>query len=100
MQFFMSFYGGQLKQQLCSSKTLLIFLYGFNPLKMAVQVFETASSVPNFDGPNVFSKIQQAPGPDFIKVGISLFVMLALQRLISLHIHSVCLVFAYSLPAQ
>ena len=34
---FMSFYGGQLKQQICYSFTLLISYMIFNPFKMAVQ---------------------------------------------------------------
>ena len=37
-----------------------------------VQFFYTASSFPNFDGANAFTQIQQAPGPDFRKVGKSL----------------------------
>ena len=49
------------------------FLYGFNTFQMAVQFFKTASNFPNFDGPNAFSpQIQQAHGPNFRKVGISL----------------------------
>ena len=55
-QFFMNFYGGQLKQQTCycNSFTLLISYMGFNLFKMAVQFFQTASSFPNFEGPNAF----------------------------------------------
>ena len=70
MQFFMSFYGGQLKQQICYSFTLLISYTVFNPFKMASIFFRQI--IPNFDGPNVFSQIQQAPGPNFRKVGKSL----------------------------
>ena len=40
----------------------------FNEFKIEVQFFE-ASSFPNFDGPNAFSQIQQAPGPNVRKVG-------------------------------
>ena len=53
-QFFMCFYDGQLKQQIC------------NPFKI---------TFPDFDVPNAFfSQIQQAPGPDFRKVGKSLLI--------------------------
>ena len=62
--FFQSFYGGQLKQQTCYSFILLISFMVFNPFEMAVQIFKTASSLPNFDGPNAFfPQIQQDPGP-------------------------------------
>ena len=45
----------------------------FNPFKMAVQFFQTASNFPNFDSQNAFSPpIQQAPGPDFRKIRKSL----------------------------
>ena len=66
MQIFMSFYEGQLKQ-LISYINMLIY-----PFKMAVQFFKTASKFPNFDDSNAYSPIQQAPGPDFRKVGKSL----------------------------
>ena len=52
--------------------TRLIFHMLFNPFKMAIQFFKTASNFPNFDDPNVFSEIQQAFGPDFRTVGKSL----------------------------
>ena len=38
MQIFMSFYGGQLKQQICYSFILLFSYIVCNPLKMTVQV--------------------------------------------------------------
>ena len=53
MHFFMSIYGGQLKQQICYSFTLLTSYMVFNPFKMAV-------------------RDQQASGHDFRKVGKSL----------------------------
>ena len=59
----MSFYGGQLKQQICYSFTLLISYMVFNPLKMAVQFFWALSSFPNFDGPNAFSRNSTGPWP-------------------------------------
>ena len=37
MQFFMSVYGGQLKQQISYNFTLLISYMVFNPFNMAVQ---------------------------------------------------------------
>ena len=36
---------------------------------LASQFSQIASNFPNFDGQNAFSQIQQAPGPDFRKVG-------------------------------
>ena len=54
MQIFMSFYDGQLKQQICYSLTLLIHYMFFNPFKMVVWLFSTASSFSSFDGPNAF----------------------------------------------
>ena len=59
----MSFHEGQLKQQICYRFSLLISYMLFNPLKMAVQLFKTASNFRNLDDPN---------GPDFRKVGKSL----------------------------
>ena len=59
MQFFMSFYDGQLNQQTCYSFTLLICYMVFNPV--AVQFFLTTSSFLNFDGPNAFFPNHQAP---------------------------------------
>ena len=84
MQVFMSFYDGQLKQKICYSSTLLISFMLFNPFQMAVQFFKTVSNFPKFGGPNNFSKIQQAPGPDFRQVGKSLIE----------YYHSVLLVWA------
>ena len=46
------------------------------PFKMAVKFFKTASNFPNFDGPNAFFQIQQAPGPNVSKVGKSLIIIL------------------------
>ena len=66
--------------QLCTAN----FLYGFNPFKMAVHFFWTASSFLNFDGPNAFPQVQQAPGPDFKKVGKSLRSLALLRLLLSL----------------
>ena len=68
MQFFMSFNEGQLKQQICYSVKLLISHMVFNPIRMAFQFFKIASNFPKFDGPNAFP-LQQAPGPNFRKVG-------------------------------
>ena len=71
----MSFYDGQLKQQLCYSFTLLInFLYPWFLINLKWwsssfrqhQVFPTLMV-------EIFSAIQQAPGPDFRKVGKSLY---------------------------
>ena len=56
-QEFYHVYKVQLKQ--------LISYMIFNPFKIAVQLFLTASSFPNFDDPNAFPQIQQAPGSDF-----------------------------------
>ena len=58
MQIFMYFYGGQLKQLYTTN-----FLYVFNPF---------SSSFPNLMVQMLFFQIQQAPGPDFRKVGKSL----------------------------
>ena len=33
----------------------------FKPFKIAAQFFKTASRFPNFDDPNLFPQIQQAP---------------------------------------
>ena len=49
MQFFMSFYAGQWKQQICYSFTLLISYMVFNPFKMVVQFYFS-----QFDGPNAY----------------------------------------------
>ena len=54
---------GKFEQQIYSF-TLPCFF--FNQFKMMVAVLldsETASSLPNFDGLNDISQIQQAPGP-------------------------------------
>ena len=74
MQFFMSFYGGQLKQQICYSFTLLISYMVFNPFEMAAQLFLDFIKFSQFWWSKCFflSQIQQAPGPDFRKVGKSL----------------------------
>ena len=63
--------------QLCTAN----FLNGFNPFKMKVQFFWTASSFPNFYGPNAFSQVQQAPGPNFKMVGKSLHSLAPLAPL-------------------
>ena len=64
-------------KDICYSFTMLISnIQGFNQFKMAVQFF----GFPNFDGLNEFSKIQQAPGPNFRKVGKSLITILRLRR--------------------
>ena len=70
MQFFMRFYAGKLEQQICHSFTLLISYMVFNPFEMTVQFYFS-----EFDGLNAFSQIQQASGPDFRKVGISLILL-------------------------
>ena len=44
----------QSKQQICDSFTLLISYMLFNPFKMVVQLFKTASNFHNFDDPNAF----------------------------------------------
>ena len=63
MQFFKSFYGGQLKQLYTAN-----FYMVCNPFKMAVQF-----KFSQFYGPNAFSpKFQQAPVPNFRKVAKSL----------------------------
>ena len=70
MQIFMSFYEGQLKQQ------MLYTAYFFNALNVC---FYTASNFPNFDDLNAFfclklehcsphKAIQCAPGPEVIKL--------------------------------
>ena len=61
MQIFRSFYNGLLKHQICYSFTLLISWMVITPFKMVVQFFKTASSFPNFNGPNVFPP--NSPGP-------------------------------------
>ena len=60
MQFFMSFYGKQLKQ-LYTSDFLYVF---FNPLK-----WQSSSSFPNLMVQMSFSPNSTGPGPDFKKVG-------------------------------
>ena len=42
MQIFISFYDGQLKQQICYSFMLLISFMVFNPFKIAIQFFKSA----------------------------------------------------------
>ena len=64
MQFFMSFYGGQLKQ-LYTANFLYVFLINLKWL--------SSSSFPNLKVQMLFlPQIQQAPGPDFRMVGKSL----------------------------
>ena len=67
MQFFMSFNGEQLKQQICYSFTLLISYMVLNQFKMAVQFY----SFPNFDGPNAFFPKFNRPLP---RLGKSLYL--------------------------
>ena len=62
----MSFYGGQLKQQICYSFTLLTYMV-FNPFKMGVRP-SSSSSFPNW----MVQNSKEAPGPDFRKLGKSL----------------------------
>ena len=57
---------------LCYSFTLLISYIGFNPFKMAVQFFLTASNFPILMARMIVSQIQQAPGPDSREVRKSL----------------------------
>ena len=70
----MSFYEGKLEQQISYSSTLPCF----NQFKMVVNFFKTVrlhQVFPNFDSLKlsmIVSQIQQAPGPDFRKVGKSL----------------------------
>ena len=61
MQFFLSFYEGQLKQQICYSFILLISHMAFNPFKMV------ASNFPKFDGPNASSPNSTGPWPQLQK---------------------------------
>ena len=63
MQIFTSFSDGPLKQQICYSFTLLISSMVYNPFKMVVQFFWSASSSPNSDGPNAFFFLQNSTGP-------------------------------------
>ena len=73
MHIFTSFPDGPLKQQICYSFTLLISYMVYNPFKMVVHFFHTASNFPNSDGPNAFfPQIQQAPGRNFRKAGKAL----------------------------
>ena len=72
MQIFMSFYEGKLGQQICYSSTRPCF---FNQFKMVVQFFETVRPhqvFPILMVSMIFSQIQQAPCPNFKKVGKSL----------------------------
>ena len=59
----MSFHGGQLKQQIYYSFTLLISYMHFNPFKLADHLFKTASNFPNFDDPNAFFPNSTGPWP-------------------------------------
>ena len=40
----------------------------------------SVSSIPNFDDPNAFSQVQQAPGPYFRMVGKSLVVIVLSRK--------------------
>ena len=55
IQIFLSFYEWQLKQYVISMV--------FNQFKIEVQFFLTASSFPNFDGPNAFFPNSAGPWP-------------------------------------
>ena len=71
MQIFMSFYDGKLKQQIYYSFTLLIpYMFLFH-LKWWSGCFRLHQVFPILMI-QMFSQIQQAPGPDFRKVGKSL----------------------------
>ena len=59
------FYEGQLKQQFAKCVTAKLYTAKFNLFRLAGQFFMTVSYFPNFDGQNLFSQIQQAPGPIF-----------------------------------
>ena len=59
----------------CYTFTLLISYMVFNPFKIAVQFFKTASNFPILMAQMIFSQIQQVPGPDSRKVGKSLEVL-------------------------
>ena len=63
----MSFYEGHMLQFYTAN-----FLYVFNPFKIAVQLYLTASNFPILMAKMIVSQIQQAPGPDSRKVGKSL----------------------------
>ena len=66
MQIFIEFfYEGHIKQ------LISYMLFIFNPFKITVQFFKTASNFPNFDDSNAFFNIQQVPGLKFRKVGKS-----------------------------
>ena len=69
MQIFMSFYEMQLKQQMLHTAN---FIYVFNPFKMVVQFFRLHQIFPILMIQILLFQIQQAPGPDFRKVGKSL----------------------------
>ena len=61
MKIFMSFMKGNKKQQICY-RFILLYCYGGPVLSPCI-------NFPNFDGPNAFPKIQQAPGSNFRTVG-------------------------------
>ena len=69
MQIFMSFYDGKLKQQICYSFSLLISSMLFN---WQSSYFRLQQIFPILMIQMLFPQIQQAPGPDFRKVGKSL----------------------------
>ena len=60
MQIFMILYGGQLPQQICYSFNLLISYMVFNPNFKWQSCSFRLHLVFHFDGPNVFSQIQQS----------------------------------------
>ena len=72
MQFFMSFNGGQIKQQTCYSFTLLISYMVLIHLKKRSSSFRLHQDFPILMVQMLFPQIQQGPGPDFRKVGKSL----------------------------
>ena len=65
---FHSFIGGQLKQQICYSITLLTSYMALNPFKIV--------AVQNLMVQMLFPQIQQAPGQLFRNVGKSLMFLL------------------------
>ena len=72
MQIFRSFYDGKVEQQICYSFTLPWIL---NQFKMVVHSFRLHQVFPTLMVSMIFSQIQQAPGPDFRKVGKSLNIL-------------------------
>ena len=75
MQFFMSFYEEQLKQQNMLQLYTANYLVWFSiQLKWRFISFRLHQILPSLMVQVLFSQIQQAPGPDFRKVGKSLHV--------------------------